>query len=70
MKNNCLQFIMEVDSTQVKKELGEIESQLDRIIEKYEKVKKLSDTGIEVNVKGNEMNSVLDKIKRAMIKAK
>lgn len=70
MKNNCLQFIMEVDSTQVKKELGEIESQLDRIIEKYEKVNKLSDVGIEVNVKGNEMNSVLNKIKRAMIKAK
>lgn len=70
MKNNCLQFIMEVDSTQVKKELGEIESQLDRIIEKYEKVNKLSPRYIEAKVTENQMDSIVNKIKRAMIKAK
>lgn len=42
--NKCFTFKMNIDATQVKQELNEIETQLDRIIEKYEKVNKLSNS--------------------------
>lgn len=38
-------FKMSIDATQMKKELNEIEAQLDRIIAKYKKINKLSMKG-------------------------
>lgn len=40
--NNGYKFKINIDATQVKKELNEIESQIDRIIGKYEKINNLS----------------------------